>query len=226
MKNLLFIENGGEVLRSSTDDGTNRLFVNDIEINSESLTGDGVFTYEVNGYTLTIKKIKKFTGNIILVKTSDFVYELRNQEIDNVLTLDKIYPIGSIYMSVNNVSPTELFGGTWEQIQDTFLLSAGSKYEAGSTGGEAEHTLNTDEIPSHNHDVTGGAHKHDIYYRAKYVITGTAGGLALSTQATETKSNAMETGGSHTHDVSSIGGGQAHNNMPPYLAVYVWKRTA
>ena len=48
--------------------------------------------------------------------------------------IDAIYPVGSIYMSVNNVNPSVLFGGTWEQIKDTFLLSAGDTYNAGSKG--------------------------------------------------------------------------------------------
>lgn len=65
--------------------------------------------------------------------------------------LDASYPVGAIYLSVNSTSPGTLFGGTWEQIQDKFLLSAGSTYTAGSTGGEATHTLTSNEMPSHNH---------------------------------------------------------------------------
>lgn len=115
-----------------------------------------------------------------------------------------IYPVGSIYMSANSTSPATLFGGTWEQIQDTFLLSAGSTYTAGDTGGEATHTLTVDEIPSHTHtyfeiDINAGQGRqanwgNDIYGR--------------------------------TTNTGSTGGGQAHNNMPPYLVVYMWKRTA
>ena len=52
---------------------------------------------------------------------------------------DSIYPVGSIYMSVNSTSPETLFGGTWVQIKDTFLLSAGDTYTAGNTGGSATH---------------------------------------------------------------------------------------
>ena len=62
--------------------------------------------------------------------------------------LDKTYPVGSIYMSVNSTSPADLFGGTWEQIKDTFLLAAGDTYSAGSTGGETEGWLTIDEIPN------------------------------------------------------------------------------
>ena len=68
-----------------------------------------------------------------------------NENTENINTLTNnlinlIYPIGSIYMSVNNVSPASFLGGTWEAIQDRFLLAAGSSYSAGSTGGEATHT--------------------------------------------------------------------------------------
>lgn len=67
---------------------------------------------------------------------------------------ETIYPIGSIYMSVNNVNPSTVFGGTWEQIKDKFLLACGDTYNNGATGGEATHTLTSDEIPSHNHGYT------------------------------------------------------------------------
>jgi cytochrome c5 len=71
-----------------------------------------------------------------------------------------IYPIGSIYMSVNNVNPSEIFGGTWQQIKDKFLLACGDTYNNGATGGSAthtpsgtvgNHTLTAAEIPSHTH---------------------------------------------------------------------------
>ena len=118
--------------------------------------------------------------------------------------LNIIYPIGSIYMSLTNTNPTNLFGGTWEQIKDTFLLSAGDNYSAGSTGGEAEHTLTVDEIPAHTHGfkVTTGKVQSGTNY-ARVASDGTA----TDNLITET------------------GGGQPHNNMPPYLAVYMWKRT-
>lgn len=119
--------------------------------------------------------------------------------------LEKIYPIGSIYMSVNNVSPASFLGGTWERIQDRFLLGAGSSYSAGSTGGEASHTLTVDEMPSHNHGLKGkgeGNQEDTIEARANWGEWISAG-TTLST-----------------------GGSQAHNNMPPYLAVYIFKRIA
>lgn len=142
-----------------------------------------------------------------------------------------IYPVGSIYMSVNSTSPATLFGGTWERIQDRFLLAAGSSYSAGATGGSATHTLTVDEMPSHNH--------------GKATLTGKVGGVMFDDGMTTTSSGILSysdararswsgmdgkaskyisVDASHTH--SSNGGSKAHNNMPPYLAVYMWKRTA
>ena len=130
----------------------------------------------------------------------------QGQARENIGLLDYVYPVGSIYMSVNSTSPATLFGGTWEQIQDTFLLAAGSTYAAGSTGGEAAHTLTVDEMPNHTH---------------MYAATRTANsGSNTFRPVSYGESGATEINMSYT------GGGQAHNNMPPYLAVYVWKRTA
>lgn len=123
--------------------------------------------------------------------------------------LNLIYPVGSIYMSVNNVSPATFFGGTWEQIQDRFLLAAGSTYTAGTTGGEAKHTLTEAEMPSHGHwaAVVGGT---EAYGQTRTAVSH----FTLSTSGYLDSSTLVRTGGD-----------AAHNNMPPYLAVYVWKRT-
>ena len=120
--------------------------------------------------------------------------------------IDKIYPVGSIYMSVNSTSPATLFGGTWEQLKDRFLLGAGNTYSNGATGGEATHTLTTNEMPAHSH--TGKVHKTDGHYTGDVNETRT-----WSDPDTEVRIT------------NSVGGGAAHNNMPPYLVVYMWKRT-
>ena len=73
--------------------------------------------------------------------------------VDVSTVLDKVYPVGAIYMSVNSTNPKALFGGTWVQIKDRFLLAAGTIYKAGATGGEATHTLTESEMPSHKHAV-------------------------------------------------------------------------
>lgn len=126
-------------------------------------------------------------------------------------SLDMIYPIGSIYINVNNVNPGNLIGGTWERIQDTFLLAAGSTYAGGSTGGEAEHTLTVDEMPSHRHHIL--TNNDDFNNSSGGGNYGTTHDGTTAWYAT-------------TWYTENEGGGQAHNNMPPFLAVYVWKRTA
>lgn len=128
------------------------------------------------------------------------------QSIADVINAIKlsIYPVGAIYTSVDSTDPSTLFGGTWERLRDRFLLGAGETYTAGATGGEATHTLTTDEMPAHSHGAGYGLNL--------------AGGSAT---------NPAFAGGQVTsNQTSTEGGGQPHNNMPPYLVVYMWKRTA
>lgn len=140
----------------------------------------------------------------------------------NSAIIDLIYPVGSIYMSVNSNSPAVLFGGTWQQIEDTFLLAAGQTYVAGSTGGEASHTLTVAEMPEHEHD--------GIYWGVGYKSTPYPWGLNNDGVGNGFSSTYSGTRGgpdnSHAMYTGEAGGSQAHNNMPPYLAVYVWKRVA
>ena len=191
------------------------------------------------------------------------------------LDFSLIYPVCSIYMSINDVNPGGLFGGNWERIKDTFLLAAGSSYEAGDTGGEAAHQLTANEMPGHTHTFTGTAENHT------HTFTGTAAshshtncifnvnntnalmpisGIRLKdktayewiTVTSDSTTDTAGTAGGTTGDPcgitkntsitpkgtnantsvtpkgtnASTGGGAEHNNMPPYLAVYMWKRVA
>ena len=139
-----------------------------------------------------------------------------NLRIDGTNVLLKAYPVGSIYMSVNNTNPGTLFGGTWEQIKDTFLLACGSTYEAGSTGGEATVSLQVNNLPPHDHTER---------LPESFRISANAGSGGYVSDATNPKT--PYAGGTYSSSVKTgtTGGGQVHNNMPPYLAVYVWKRT-
>lgn len=123
--------------------------------------------------------------------------------------LDLLHPVGSIFQSTSSTSPAELFGGMWEQVKDVFLLAAGDSHEAGSTGGEEKHVLTAAEMANHTHgyDYTGQS------------ITEGVNAIRLY-NAASTQYNA------YTGKATSNCGGQAHNNMPPYLAVYTWRRTA
>lgn len=123
--------------------------------------------------------------------------------------INTIYPVGSIYMSVNETSPETLFGGKWEQIKDRFLLGAGDTYAAGSIGGEAKHELEVYELPSHRHNI----------------VNYNANGATL-TDRSPVLLGATRTGWEGSAFTSYEGGGQAHNNMPPYLTVHIWQRVS
>ena len=125
------------------------------------------------------------------------------------------WPIGSIYMSVNSTSPANLFGGTWERISDTFLFAASSSYPAGSTGGEFAHTLTQSELPNYSLSVTNGSN----------VIRSKTGSTADAYVQTQSSGWGIPNWESKTVTVASGGSGAAHNNMPPYLSVWIWKRT-
>ena len=143
---------------------------------------------------------------------------------------DKIYPVGSYYWRNDNTNPATLFGGTWKQVKDKFVLAAGDTYAVGATGGEATHTLATSEMPSHNHSGTtanSGEHQHHVNvnvclendsYNGRYE----GGNWGHSEQYTTAAA------GQHNHSFTteSVGGGEAHNNMPPYIVAYCWMRTA
>lgn len=118
------------------------------------------------------------------------------------------HPVGSIYVSLNSTSPASLFGGTWERLKDRFLLAAGDTYEAGSTGGEAQHTLTVNEIPGHTHTIENGT------------VTVSGGNVGNISYANNNSILASTTNAK----VTDTGGSQSHNNMPPYLCVYMWKR--
>lgn len=145
--------------------------------------------------------------------------------------VDLVYPVGSIYMSMNgSVSPDSLFGGTWERIQDRFLLAAGDNYGAGTTGGEAAHVLTTAEMPSHTHTelirVVGHSGWEEYTSPASYGIMldvnkFTSDDAIVYNDGNKTYNST--TVGARTNTTSS-GNDNAHNNMPPYLAVYMWRR--
>ena len=151
--------------------------------------------------------------------------------------LSKIYPVGSIYMSMSATNPHDLFGvGTWQRIsQGRMLLGADdSTYKAGATGGEATHTLTAAEMPAHSHTgttSTNGNHTHQVSRNIDLssadpngeggshdTICDYDGGTNFKTSAAGDHNHTFTTGNS--------GGGAAHNNMSPYLVCCIWQRTA
>lgn len=176
---------------------------------------------------------------------------------------EKIYPVGSIYMTVNNIDPTLIFGGTWERVEDTFLMAAGDSYGAGSTGGQAtanytpsgtldEHKITTDELPSHKHQLMTDnitikpeiGETYTMIYGTQFgttdvapaeigqpsYFTNVSEGSIHFTEALEISGDTSYTGWIPSqikgHNHTFIGAQGTINTIPPYLAVYVWKRIA
>lgn len=176
-------------------------------LTGQYLTGTWLQTTDVTDLGSTPSKIAVLDG-------SGWVYYRTPEEIktdisvDTKTIIDTIYPVGSIYITLNQTSPSKLFPGTyWKQIKDRFLLSASSTYSGLSVGGEATHTLTRNEIPEHQHIIwypnAGGEQSAAIGYP---------------------EAGSQKTWYAEASKTSSAGGGGAHNNMPPYLAVYMWER--
>lgn len=167
-------------------------------------------------------KLKKFTDDMnIIAKLDDNPTEtaeelkarfdaggLKIQEFlnDMIDTLhDAIWPVGSVYISVNDNNPNTLFGGVWEKIENAFLLGASSAHPLGSSGGAETHALSVEEMPQHSHNIWGGAE----------VSSLNVNGFALTSDYLTSQ-----------YATISAGEGKPHDNMPPYLAVGIWKRIA
>ena len=161
---------------------------------------------------LTTKGIKLTSGTDYgaTLPSSPATNQLFFQTIGSNFIVDNFYPVGSIYMNVNSTDPGTLFGGTWEQIQGRFLLGMSSSYPAGSQGGEEKHTITISEMPNHTHYIIGYSESGNDYSDSDMDLSFTY--------------NTTKKGWSGR--TNSVGNNQAHNNMPPYLSVYIWKRTA
>lgn len=171
---------------------------------------------DLNYIPINFKNNETVLNEEVMSKIDDALFNITQaiKTFGNNISFDQMYPVGSIYQTINSeFNPNLNFVGTWERIKGKMLVGVDEDDEefnvAEKTGGEKLHTLTIAEIPNHKHDVvihSGGG-------------TGLAG-IAGTTGATET--------GTATGDFSTIvvGGGQAHNNMPPYETVYIWKRVA
>lgn len=117
---------------------------------------------------------------------------------------DAIYPVGSIYIAYNKDNPSKWFGGTWVRIENAFLWAIDDSGIIGTKGGEKDHTLTVSELPVHSHG--------SVY--------------SQNAEGTKTQAWYSTSGDKLAYGVVETGGGDAHNNMPPYIQVSVWRRTA
>lgn len=148
--------------------------------------------------------------------------------------IDLIYPVGSPYISFNSTDPSTLFGGTWEQIKDRFLLAAGDSYAAGTTGGSADAVAvsHTHTQAAHSHGTGSGTYTKfpvlnssaTVYNDNADLMSGSGHYYPYANKA-DSWSNKTATS-SVTPKINSAGEDGTGKNMPPYLAVYMWKRIA
>ena len=216
----------------------------------------------LSGTVAENKQVFDNLGELIISQYNEALDYLDEQGVDTGTStlISEVYPVGSIYMSINATNPTTLFGGTWVRIQDKFLLCAGSAYAAGATGGSADaalpshtHTLTAsmESAGAHTHFFSGstgpsGTHSHKISEHGYPGPSGavTVGSTAYANCGGNAHSPSTEAGGNHNHSfsgttqsdgahthtitatASTVGESATGKNMPPYLAVYVWYRTA
>ena len=128
------------------------------------------------------------------------------------MIIDLIYPIGSIYMTVSDTNPFETIKfGVWEKIENRFLLASSNIHMNGETGGEENHKLSINEMPKHSHKM-----KYDsVGWTAIKQSSGTNGIVEYNKSSYDGQ-----------YSTEEVGNGNAHNNMPPYLVVNMWKRVA
>ena len=153
---------------------------------------------------------------------------------------ESTFPIGAIFQTTILGNPNTIIPGAtnseWEQITDRVLIGAGNTYPAESIGGEATVTLTKDQIPSHTHtrgtmNITGGGGFYEnpsvsglhAPYGAFY-LTSAKTYVGASASDKDNASLEFDASRSWTGETSSVGGNQPHNNIPPYYAVYIWKR--
>lgn len=193
------------------------------------------------------------------------------------VNIDKVYPVGSIYMSMSATSPSSLFGGTWQRIEGRFLMASSSSYDAGDTGGSNDaivvshsHSGGTDSNGDHSHTISGGSHSHSgsaissgshthtpvatslgcgwnttggTKDRLLYGATTSSGRVpseffSIQSSGSHTHTLSIGTSSSHSHTIGSngmhshgvnifnTGSSGTNKNMPSFIAVNVWQRTA
>lgn len=171
--------------------------------------------------TVTDRLTVEFPGDLVAsVPTGlDGFYRATPAKLDSLL--DHIYPVGSIYLSYSHTSPADLFGGTWERIENAFLWATDESGTIGQTGGEKTHTLTEDEMPKHTHGFRYTTDNGETYATAMMGKDGT-----YTSDEYLGISNSVSALADYRARIDYAGSGGAHNNMPPYIQVSAWRRTA
>lgn len=180
----------------------------------------------VNSAITTEREARISADNLINQKLTQETTDIKsklNKNTSDIASLNStieeywktIYPVGSIYISTSaTFNPNTVWGGKWEQTASgRCLIGANDSYPLGSMGGESTHTLAIEELPRHSHGIYG--------------VDSRDGNNTLSKATFSYKDQGQTTSYiSGTLGTELTGSNNAHNNMQPYLAVYMWKRTA
>lgn len=203
-----------------------------ITTETNTMISNAIESYNNTVEAKVISKAETTTQNLFENLSKNFI-ENQVEATIAMGILSKVYPVGAIYMSSSATNPKDIFGfGTWTQIKDRFILAAGSKYTNGGTGGAATVTLTVNEMPSHNHAIIDPGHSHNA---SAYIDRGADDGNHTGTNFGSGDTNGTSDDLNQTVTVQSAttgitvdyeGGGQPHNNMPPYIVKYMWERTA
>lgn len=219
--------------------------------NSYGLGSDG--TWRDFGQTFVSQSFAEeaYVTNEALKNAIEELKKYVDKQSPGGVTLGSVYPVGSIYISVNdNFDPNKVFPGTWVSFGKGRTLvgvdTSDPEFQSSEdTGGEKTHVLTVDELPEHNHDVTvenkelTGSVWNFVGQNANFgpgnstsgVFSKGGDGTCFYPSSTG-KATGINDGfmldATHDHTATSgnTGSGTAHNNMPPYITVYMWKRTA
>lgn len=179
---------------------------------------------------ITAVGLLKGDGSVVSAAVAGTDYATPAQvaaKLDAAALLDKVYPVGAIYISTNIMNPGYVLGGTWEAYaQGQFLLGAGGGYAAGSTGGAASVTLTTQQMPAHAHRMTRMPYAWNEVDESSTDIPGRVRMYGWTTETAYTRNGIDWSSDTNPAHYEPIGGGQAHENMPPYIVCYMWRRIA
>lgn len=185
-------------------------------------TGFVLMNFHESGKAVGIGKVAEDGNSLDIALPTIF----RDKVIinDGEINVDLIYPVGSIYLAYNHTSPASLFGGTWTRIEQRFLWASGATATIGGTGGSQTHTLTQNEMPYHEHFITEGGMTQLVYTSTKE-MSG-SGDNYISRLSVYGRSWNDDADIDYRLRAQATGGGAAHNNMPPYIQISVWRRTA
>lgn len=193
-----------------------------VSIEAEIPSANFALYFSSDGTSVAFGMATSKTNAVEISPTRDLWY--KGKELRDLL-----YPIGAVYLSTASTSPAAIYGGTWEQITDRFLLAAGSTYTAGATGGAASVTLTEEQLPKISGSLLTGYGNNGATAGGFGPLRSASGCLSVAQERQYTgpsTGTAIALSGNYAQLKMDIGGGQSVSTMPPYLAVYVWQRLA